>query len=85
MSRLIWIYAVCKIILLSPMAVKELTLSMLGNKSIRRHFQIFFLLFFFQEIGFDFFGDNLHEMSKPIFCGKKKKIRKNKTISKYRI
>ena len=25
MSRLIWIYAVCKILLLSPVAVKELT------------------------------------------------------------
>ena len=35
MSHLIWIYAVCKSLLLSPVAMKELTLS--APKDFRRH------------------------------------------------
>ena len=39
MSRLIWIYAVCKSLLLSPVAVKEL------NKEGNLHGGVFFLFF----------------------------------------
>ena len=55
-----------------------LTLSMPGKIFSRRHFEIFFL--FFPEnrlrhlMPIVFFGDNLHEMSKPIFWGKIRKI-----------
>ena len=52
----------------------HLMLSMLGINSCRWHFEIF-SLFLPQKIGFDILyklslGDNLHKMSKPIFCKK---------------
>ena len=45
MSRLIWIDAVYKSILLSPVAVKELIFSMLAcNPFTTRHLEIFFII-----------------------------------------
>ena len=58
----------------------SLTLSTRGKNFSRQHFEVFFL--FFPESKIQHFmqivsiGDNLHEMSNPVFCGqlKKKKI-----------
>ena len=54
-------------------------LSILCINCSRRHFEIFF--WFSQNTGFDFYwevppssGDNLHEMSNPIFWENKKNI-----------
>ena len=59
--------------------------NMLGNIFSRQHFEIFFLLFFLENRLEHFiqticmkchrlFGDNLHEMSKPVFWKKERKI-----------
>ena len=67
-------------IVLNRKGGKWLTLSTLGKIFSRRYIEIFFLIFS-QKTGFEIsIGDNLHEISNPVFREKKKKKKNHQFV-----
>ena len=63
MSRLIWIYVVCKSILLSPMAVKEQMRLFLGNGIFNLHMGVSFSLHKYLQYGWTVYCIRIHPAS----------------------